>query len=151
MNTVALFLGFAGAATLLAAFGLAAGTIRISLGRRFHLWDGSWVVAALASIVLAAAAADLYPDPTMFTQTSQPPVPITVTHVTYLDGLLGRTDRMRVDTDRGIYFVTADAPIPRSGPVYRAMRERPWGGVTRTFLCLDRQGQACWPTLATDR
>jgi hypothetical protein len=54
---------------------------------------------------------------------------------------------VRVDTDRGIYFLDGFAPVPTSGTVYTVERQKIWGAGTQKFLCLHANLIRCWPIL----
>ena len=134
---------------LYGAIGLGAGGIvlmilRLIFAKRPGGWEYLWVLALLFACALGAIAWGQSQEPELYTRTAGPPTTTTVTGITYLNGLLGQTSQVRVDTDRGVFFLDASAPIPKTGTVYLLTREREWGTSTRTFICLHATAAHCW-------
>ncbi|HVA55137.1 MAG TPA: hypothetical protein VNI53_04965 [Gammaproteobacteria bacterium] len=134
---------------LYSAIGLGVGGIifmilRLIFAKRPGGWEFLWVLALLFACLLGAIAWWQSTEPGLYTRTTGSPIATTVTGLTYLNGPLGQTSRLRVDTDHGVFFLDASAPIPKTGTVYLITRERKWGTSTRTFLCLHAAGTHCW-------
>ena len=92
---------------LYGAIGLGAGGIvlmmlRLIFAKRPGSWEYLWVLALLFACVLGAIAWGQSTEPGLYTRTAGPATTTTVTGITYLNGLLGQTSRLRVDTDRGV-------------------------------------------------
>jgi len=83
-------------------------------------------------------------DSGLYTRTRGTPHAAQVEQLTYLTGFLGRTNRVRVDTDKGVFVLGSDVRVPRTGAIYIVKRQRDWGHAERTFLCLDATQARCW-------
>lgn len=81
-------------------------------------------------------------DPGLYTRTLGAPLQAKVEGLMYMTGVMGQ-GRVRVDTDKGVYLLSSDALVPRSGEVYLVKRRRPWGD-PRMFLCLTAEADQCW-------
>ena len=128
----------------LGAGGIVLMMLRLIFAKRPGGWEYLWVLALFFACVLGAIAWGQSTEPGLYTRNAGPATTTTVTGITYLNGLLGQTSRLRVDTDRGVFFLDPSAPIPKTGTVYLVTRERKWGTSTRTFLCLDAGAAHCW-------
>ena len=131
------------------AIGLGAGGIvlmvlRLIFAKRPGAWEYLWVLALLFACVLGAIAWGQSTEPELYTRSAGSPTAATVTGLTYLNGALGQTSQLRVDTDHGVFFLDTSAPIPKTGTVYLITRQRQWGTSTRTFMCLHAAGALCW-------
>jgi len=118
--------------------------LRLIFAKRPGGWEYLWVLALFFACLLGAIAWGQSTEPGLYTRTTGSPTATTVTGLTYLNGVLGQTSRLRVDTDHRVFFLDASAPIPKTGTVYLITRERQWGTSTRTFLCLHAAGAHCW-------
>lgn len=145
MTTVFEFWLLVISASVLGAVGLIVGGLRLHFGHRYTGWDMLLALTLPIALILGAGADNVTDDPGLYTQNLGPAVPVTVSHLTYLTGVLGRTSRVRVDTDYGVYFLSADVPVPESGEIYRIQRRKPWNDDTRTFLCPTQSATHCWP------
>jgi len=115
-----------------------------------------WVslIVWLASIMLFfsglgifAYVQDLWGAPDVYTRQVGIPQAVRVEHLDFLPGTLGYSSVVRVDTDRGIYFLNGYTPIPKAGTVYAVERRKFWGTDTQEFLCLNASLIQCWPIL----
>ena len=131
-------------AIVLGAGGVVLMILRLIFAKRPGGWEYLWMLALLFACVLGLLASLQSMESGLYTRTVGPPIAASVTGLTYLDGALGRTSQLRVDTDRGIFFLDASAPIPKAGTVYLITRERKWGTSTRTFMCLHAVAAHCW-------
>lgn len=129
---------------------LVAGILRIVLGNKPRGVDMLWVFGLLGGMICAAVAGDLSDGPGLNTRTLGAPEPATVSHLTFLNGTFGYTNRLRVDTDHGVYLLDADALIPETGTVYIVHRAKRWNDDQKTFLCLEATASTCWATLRSD-
>ena len=150
MTPVYTFWLITGLAVVLGLGSLVAGILRIVLGNNPRGVDMLWVFGLLGGVICAAVAGDLSDGPGLFTRTLGAPEPATVSHLAFLNGAFGYTDRIRVDTDQGVYLVSADALIPAAGAVYIVRRTKTWNSDERTFLCLKPTASPCWATLRSD-
>ena len=96
----------------------------------------SWGVVMGACLYLAIDAPGLY------TRVTGTPQPVRIRSLHYFSGLLGLDPTLRVDTDRGVFLLDSDAPVPDSGTLYVSTRRRFFGHSTRKFLCLNQA--ECW-------
>lgn len=145
MTTVYEFWLLVISASVLGAVGVIVGGLRLRFGHRYTGWDLLLAISIPIAIMMGAIGNSLADDPGVYTQSLGPVVPVTVSHLTFLTGILGRTQSVRVDTDHGVYFLSADTPVPESGTIYRVQRRKTWNTDTRTFLCPTRSTTHCWP------
>jgi hypothetical protein len=145
MTTVFEFWLLVASASMLGAVGLLGGGLRLYFGHRYTGWDMLLTMSIPLALIMGAFAGNVADDPGLYTQTVGHIVPVTVSRLTFLTGVLGRTTSVRVDTDRGVYFLSAEAPVPESGTVYRVQRRKSWNSDTRTFLCSTLAARHCWP------
>jgi len=131
-------------AIALGAGGIVFMILRLIFAKRPGGWEFLWVLALLFACVLGAIAWGQSTEPELYTRSAGSPTATTVTGLTYLNGALGQTSQLRVDTDHGVFFLDASAPIPKTGTVYLITRQRQWGTSTRTFMCLHAAGALCW-------
>ena len=119
--------------------------LRRGQGRRFSGWD-MLAYMCLPCALFIAMALMLFGSnsPGLYTRKLGEPQAAQVQQLTYLTGFLGRTNRVRVDTDHGVFLLGSNARIPSYGPVYIIRRQRDWGHAERTFLCLDAAETRCW-------
>lgn len=128
----------------LGASGIALMILRLIFAKRPGGWEYLWVLALIFACGLGLIAWEQSMEPGLYTRIEGPATATTVTGLTYLNGPLGQTSQVRVDTDRGVFFLDASAPIPKTGTVYLITRERKWGTSTRMFLCLHAVAAHCW-------
>jgi len=118
--------------------------LRLGRGRRFSGGDMLAYICLPGALFIAVTfmlfGSD---DPGLYTRTLGVPQAAQIQQLTYLTGFLGRTNRVRVDTSRGVYVLDSDARVPRAGDVYIVQRLRDWGAA-RTFLCRDATQTHCW-------
>ena len=131
-------------AIVLGAGGIVLMMLRLIFAKRPGGWEYLWILALFFACLLGAIAWGQSTEPGLYTRTESTPTTTTVTGLTYLNGPLGQTSQVRVDTDHGVFFLDAGAPIPKTGTVYLMTRERKWGTSTRTFLCLHAAAAHCW-------
>jgi len=131
-------------AIVLGAGGIVLMMLRLIFAKRPGGWEYLWILALFFACLLGAIAWGQSTEPELYTRAAGPATATTVTGLTYLNGVLGQTSRLRVDTDRGVFFLDASAPIPKTGSVYLLTREREWGTSTRTFMCLHAAAAHCW-------
>jgi hypothetical protein len=111
------------------------------------LFSAMWLpVLFIAGVVMITIPAALTDEPFNFTSTVGA-TPVSVTHLTYLNGTLGRTAAVRVDTSHGPIVVSIDAahPVPSEGDLYFVIRRHKWRDATRMFLCTLPANGYCWP------
>lgn len=150
MNPIFTFWLVIGLAVILSLGGLVAGILRILFGEELHGADSLWFFAFLAGILFGAFAYSLSDGPGLYTRQVGSPVAATISHLTFLNGALGSTDWVRVDTDRGVYMLHARALVPASGTIFIVQRKKTWNQDERTFLCLKATPSVCWATVSID-
>jgi len=118
--------------------------VRLGQGRRFSGWDMLAYMCIPCTLFVGLMVLTLDSnDPGLYTRTLGKPQVAQIQGLTFMTGFLGRTNRVRVDTNAGVYVLNSDARIPRSGAVYIIQRKKPWGDA-RTFLCPDPRQAQCW-------
>lgn len=135
---------------VLAALAVVIGSVRLKLGKHFTAWDMLLLIGLLLVMPLGGFAGMLSEDPGFYNRQVGAADAVTVQHLTYLNGGFGFSQWVRVDTDQGIYFISAYASVPAKGTIYRVSRERPWGSRPWIFLCASESRQDCWPTRNPD-
>lgn len=126
------------------------GGIRLKFGRSFTGWDFLLVIAPIVALQLGLVGALIASGAGFYVDQIGPASPLAVERLTYLSGPFGSGGRVRVDTDQGVYFLSAQVPVPDHGTLYRVSRTRPWGGTSWTFLCPSLPPRGCWPTKRMD-
>jgi len=115
-------------------------------------WDGPtfWFASGMlfmAGFLVAIFAWGLWEEPSTYTRQVGLPQVVQIEHLDFLPGTLGYSSVVRIDTDRGIYFLNGFTPIPKVGTVYTVERQKFWGTDTQEFLCLNASLIQCWPVL----
>ena len=108
---------------------------------------GISVMSLCAGFLVATCAWGLWEEPSTYTRQVGLPQVVRVEHLDFIAGTLGLSSVVRVDTDRGIYFLNGYTPIPKAGTVYAVERRKFWGTDTQEFLCLNASLIQCWPIL----
>ena len=101
----------------------------------------------IAAFIVSTLAIGLWEEPSTYTRQVGLPQAVQVEHLDFIAGTRGYDSVVRVDTDRGIYFLNGYSPIPKAGTVYAVEREKFWGTDTQVFLCLSASLIQCWPVL----
>ena len=119
-----------------------------------------WVEATFLSISLMSLSAGylaatfawgLWEEPSTYTRQVGIPQIVRIEHLEFLPGTRGYDSVVRVDTDRGLYFLDGYTPIPKAGTVYAVERMKFWGTDTQVFLCRNVSLVQCWPVLTNLR
>lgn len=139
-----------GLAVILGFGGLAVGTLRIVFGEKPRGADSMWFFAVLFGLLFGAIAFSDSDSPGLYTRQVGAPLTATVSGLTFLNGMFGGTDRVRVDTDQGVYLLPADALVPARGTIVIVRRAKTWNHDERLFVCLAEASSSCWATLRSD-
>jgi len=125
---------------------------QLRYGKNLSWWTGPvfWgasVMLFMSGLLTSACARILWDEPSTYTRQVGIPQAVQVEHLDFIAGTLGLSSVVRVDTDRGIYFLNGYTPIPKAGTIYAIERRKFWGTDTQEFLCLSASLIQCWPIL----
>ena len=126
--------------------------VQLRYGKNIAWWAGPtfWFTSGMlfvSGFMVATFAWGLWGEPSTYTRQVGLPQAVQVEHLDFIAGTLGFSSVVRVDTDRGIYFLNSYTPIPKAGTIYAIERRKFWGTDTQEFLCLSASLIQCWPIL----